>query len=202
LRFWQRKKSNVRLIVGLGNPGQNYTQSRHNIGSKCLSHFAREHGIRFDKKQCQARTGLGTVAGSEVVLARPQTFMNRSGDSVGPLVRKFRVGLDNLIVIHDDLDLPLGKIRIRPGGSSAGHKGIGSIIENLGSQDFARIRVGIGRPPVEEGATISEDDIIDWVLSEFTPEESEVIAGVIPRVGEAIDCLLTEGVTAAMNRFN
>jgi PTH1 family peptidyl-tRNA hydrolase len=202
LRFWQRKKSNVRLIVGLGNPGQNYTQSRHNIGSKCLSHFAREHGIRFDKKQCQARTGSGTVAGSEVVLARPQTFMNRSGDSVGPLVRKFRVGLDNLIVIHDDLDLPLGKIRIRPGGSSAGHKGIGSIIENLGSQEFTRIRVGIGRPPVEEGATISEDDIIDWVLSEFTPEESEVIAGVIPRVGEAIDCLLTEGVTAAMNRFN
>jgi len=191
------------LIVGLGNPGRGYAHNRHNIGFMCLSHFAKTQGIRFDKKQAKARTGLGEVAGSEVVLARPQTYMNRSGQSVGLLVKKFNVCFDKLIVIHDDLDLPLGKIRIRRGSSSGGHKGVGSIIRELGSQDFIRIRVGIGRPVKDEGLTeFSEDETISYVLSDFTPDEEQTITQVMPKVSEAVLCLLTEGLAAVMNRYN
>jgi len=193
----------MKLIVGLGNPGRKYANNRHNIGFMCLNRFARRHGIRFDKRQCQARIGSGEVAGNKVIVARPQTFMNRSGEAVSRLVKRFEVGLDNLIVIHDDLDLPLGKIRIRPGGSAAGHKGINSIITHLGSEDFVRIRIGIGRPPITEVSTeTSEDDIIDYVLSDFTPEEKRVITEAISQVSEAIYCLLTEGLVTTMNRYN
>jgi len=169
----------------------------------CLNRFARKHGIRFDKGQCQSRLGSGKVAGSEVVVARPQTYMNLSGQAVSRLMKKFKVGLDNLIVIHDDLDLPLGKIRIRSQGGSGGHKGIESIVNSLGSSDFLRVRVGIGRPPTTgDSGKISEDDIITFVLSDFTPDEKQTVAKVIPQVSEAIYCLLTEGLTAAMNKFN
>ncbi len=187
----------MNLIVGLGNPGRGYAHNRHNIGFTCLSYFARTQGIPFDKKQGQARIGTGEVAGSKVMVARPQTYMNLSGQSVSRLVKKFSIDLNNLLVIHDDLGLPLGKIRIRQGGSSGGHKGVDSIIAWLGGQDFLRIRVGIGRP-----AEISETDIADYVLSDFTPDEKQTIAGVIPRVSEAILCLLAEGLTAAMNKYN
>ncbi len=193
----------MKLIVGLGNPGRGYANNRHNVGSVCVNHFARTQDIRFDKKQCKARIGLGEVAGSEVLLAKPQTYMNRSGQSVSLLVKKFNISPDNLLVIHDDLDLPLGKIRIRQGGSAGGHKGVGSIITELGSQDFIRIRVGIGRPVKNEGFTeFSEDEIINYVLSDFTPDEKQAITRVIPRVSEAILCLLTEGLVAAMNKYN
>jgi len=193
----------MKLIVGLGNPGRGYAHNRHNVGFVCLSHFAKTQGIRFDKKQGRARIGTGEAAGNEVVLAKPQTYMNRSGQSVSLLVKKFNVSLDNLLVIHDDLDLPLGKIRIRHGGSSGGHKGVGSIITELGNQDFIRIRVGIGRPVKDESFTeFSEDEIINYVLSDFTPDEKQAITQVIPRVSEAIFCLLTEGSTVAMNRYN
>jgi len=189
----------MKLIVGLGNPGRHYVNNRHNIGFMCLNHFARTHGIRFDKKQGRARIGMGRVAGSGVVLARPQTYMNLSGQSVNLLVKKFNISLDDLLVIHDDLDLPLGKIRIRRSGGSAGHKGIDSIITCLGSQDFSRIRVGIGRPA---SALLSEADIVAYVLSDFTHDERQTITQVIPMVSEAILCLITEGIVAAMNRYN
>jgi len=193
----------MKLIVGLGNPGRGYANNRHNIGFVCLNHFARMQGIRFDKKQGQARICLGEVAGSKVVVAKPQTYMNLSGQSVSLLVEKFKVSLDNLIVIHDDLDLSLGKIRIRQDGSSGGHKGIGSIIIELGSQNFIRIRVGIGRPVKNEGITeFSEDEIIAYVLSDFTPDEKQAITQVMPSVSEAILCILTDGPVAAMNRYN
>ncbi len=193
----------MELIVGLGNPGRGYAGNRHNIGFICLNHFAGRQGIRFDKKQGQARIGLGEVAGSEVVVARPQTYMNLSVQSVSRLVKRFDIKLDNLLVIHDDLDLPLGKIRIRRGSSSGGHKGVSSIIAELGSRDFIRIRVGLGRPAAIEGsAEASETDIVSYVLSDFTPGEKQTLAGVIPRVSEAIPCLLTEGLTAAMNKYN
>ena len=189
----------MKLIVGLGNPGQSHARNRHNIGFICLNRFARAQGIKFDQKRGLARIGSGSVAGNEVVLAKPQTYMNRSGQSVGRLVHKFNIDLDNLLVIHDDLDLPLGKIRIRQGGGSAGHKGVNSIARELDRQDFIRIRVGIGRP---DKAEASEDDIIAFVLSDFSKEEKRAIAPVIPRVSEAILCLLTEGLTTAMNRYN
>ena len=191
----------MKLIIGLGNPGRGYASNRHNIGFICLNHFAKTQGIRLDKKQGQARIGSGDVAGSKMVLAKPQTYMNLSGQSVSRLVRKLSINLDDLLVIHDDLDLPLGKIRIRRGGSSGGHKGIGSIITELGSQDFLRLRVGISHP-VEDAGEISEFDIIAYVLNDFTLEEKQVITQVVPRVSEAILCLLTEGLVAAMNKYN
>jgi len=193
----------MNLIVGLGNPGQGYTHNRHNVGFICLNHFARTQGIRWDKRQGKARIGSGEVGGSKVVLAKPQTYMNRSGESVSRLVKKFDINLNNLLVIHDDLDLPLGKIRIRHGGGSGGHKGINSIINELGSPGFTHLRVGIGHPPPNEGSTESSDEeIISYVLGDFTPEEKQTMAQVIPRVSEAIYCLLTEGLTTAMNRYN
>jgi len=191
----------MNLIVGLGNPGRGYTNNRHNIGFMCLNYFAKTQGIRLDKKQGKARTGAGEVAGDKAILARPQTYMNLSGESVSRLVKKFDINLNDLVVIHDDLDLPLGKIRIRHGGSSGGHKGIDSIISLLDSQDFSRLRIGIGRP-TSGPAQISEADIISYVLSDFTPEEKQIIAQVIPRVSEAILCLLTEGLSSAMNKHN
>jgi len=187
----------MKLIVGLGNPGLGYARNRHNIGFMCLRHLAKTAGIKLDKKQGKARIGRGEAAGSEVVLARPQTFMNHSGDAVCRLVEGFKLEPQDLIVIHDDLDLPLGRIRIGQGSGSGGHKGAGSIICSLGSQDFVRVRVGIGRP---EGA--SEDDIIAYVLSDFTATEKEAIDRTIPRVTEAINCLLAEGLETAMNSYN
>ena len=193
----------MKLIAGLGNPGRGYANNRHNVGFMCLNYFAKKQGIRFDKKRGKARIGIGEIAGTKVALARPQTYMNLSGQSVCLLVKKFDINLNDLLVIHDDLDLPLGKIRIRQGGGSAGHKGVNSITTELGSQDFIRIRVGIGRPNIIGGsAEISEADIITYVLSDFTPEEKQAITQVIPTVSEAVLCILTEGLTAAMNKYN
>ena len=189
----------MKLIVGLGNPGRGYANNRHNAGFICLNHFAKTHGIRFDKRQGKARIGIGKVGGCKVVVARPQTYMNLSGQSVSRLIQKFNVNLDNLLIIHDDLDLPLGKIRIRQGSGSAGHKGVDSVISCLGSQDFVRLRVGIGRPDITEP---SEADIIDYALSDFTPDEKQIITPAISRASEAILCLLTQGLTAAMNKYN
>jgi PTH1 family peptidyl-tRNA hydrolase len=189
----------MKLIVGLGNPGRVYANNRHNIGFTCLNHLAKLHGISFDKKQGKARIGAGEMAGIKVVLAKPQTYMNLSGESANLLVKKFNINLDDLVVIHDDLDLPLGKIRIRRGGSSGGHKGVNSIIDWLGSRDFIRLRVGIGRPDIMEP---SEDDIINYVLSDFALEEKQMMAQVVPRVSEAILSLLTDGLIAAMNKYN
>ena len=193
----------MKLIVGLGNPGRIYAHNRHNIGFMCLNHFAKIQDIRFDKKQGQARIGMGEVAGSKLVVARPQTYMNLSGQSVSRLVKKFNISLTDLVVIHDDLDLPLGKIRISHGSGSSGHKGVDSIITYLGSRDFSRIRVGIGRPAIIEGsAETKEADIIAYVLSDFTPDEKKTITQAIPKVSEVILCLLNEGLTAAMNKYN
>ncbi|MBI2829871.1 MAG: aminoacyl-tRNA hydrolase [Chloroflexi bacterium] len=192
----------MKFIVGLGNPGGAYAGNRHNLGFMCLSHFAKTHGIPLDKKQSNARTGTGEVAGVKILLARPQTYMNSSGESVSGLVRKFKLNLDDIFVIHDDLDLPLGRIRLRWGGSSAGHRGIQSIIACLGTKDFPRLRVGIGRPLLLPGERMTEDDVIHYVLSDFTSEEKQVVEQTLPRVSEAIVCFLTEGLDVAMNRYN
>jgi PTH1 family peptidyl-tRNA hydrolase len=180
----------MKLIVGLGN--------RHNIGFICLGHFARRHRISLDRKQCLARVGSGNAAGQPVVLARPQTYMNHSGQSVVRLLNKLKLSSEDLIVIHDDLDLALGKIRLRQGGGSGGHNGVISIIDEIQSQDFYRIRIGIGRP----GEYADEEDIIGFVLSDFTAEEENIIQEAVATAGAALDCLLAEGLEAAMNRFN
>ncbi len=191
----------MKLIVGLGNPGRIYARNRHNIGFMCLRHFAKTQGIRFDKKQGQARTGTGEVAGNKLIVARPQTHMNLSGESVIRLVNKFNISLKDLLVIHDDLDLPLGKIRIRRGVGWTGHKGVRSVAKELGSGDFSLLRVGIGRP-AEGSAEDREAEVVAYVLNDFTPEERKTITQVIPKVSEAILNLLSEGLTAAMNKYN
>ncbi|HEY98034.1 MAG TPA: aminoacyl-tRNA hydrolase [Dehalococcoidia bacterium] len=193
----------MKLIVGLGNPGLFYANNRHNIGYMCVNRFARDHKIRFNKKQGLARIGTGEIDGEKVVLARPQTFMNESGEAVSRLVTKYKIGLSDLVVIHDDLDLPAGKLRLRRGRGSGGHKGIESIIAHLGKGDFYRVRVGIGRPDIPEDSDIDKEQaIIDYVLTGFTREEKKIIDGVIPEVSRAILCLLTEGIEAAMNKYN
>ena len=200
--FWKKKLS-YKLIVGLGNPGERYARNRHNIGFMCIDNYAEKYGIRLNKKQATSRIGTGEILGYDVILARPETFMNRSGLAVNRLRQKHQVRRDNIIVVHDDLDLPPGKIRIRPVGSSAGHKGITSVIDHLGRNDFARIRVGIGRPAgTDESTGVADADIVAYVLGDLTPEEEETFREVIPRVGEAIDLIMTEGLQAAMNKYN
>jgi len=185
----------MNLIIGLGNPGKTYAHNRHNIGFRCINHLARVHSISVKQHQCQAQLGTGKIAGKEVVLARPRTFMNLSGKSVKSLMHRFKTIPGDIVIIHDDLDLPLGKIRFYTGGGSGGHKGIESVIDHLESRDFLRIRVGIGRPP--EG-----EDTVDYVLSDFRPEENPEVENTIVRVSEATLCLLMEGVVAAMDKYN
>ena len=193
----------MKLIVGLGNPGLFYAHNRHNIGYMCVNRFAREHKIRFNKKQGLARIGSGEINGEKVIVARPQTFMNNSGESVGRLVKRYKTELTDLIVIHDDLDLPTGKIRLRQGRGSGGHRGIESIITHLGKGNFYRVRVGIGRPDIAEDTDIDKEQaVIDYVLSGFTRQEKKIMDIAIPEVGRAILCLLTEGIEAAMNKYN
>ena len=193
----------MKLIVGLGNPGLFYAHNRHNIGYMCVNRFAREHKIRFNKKQGLARIGSGEINGEKVVVARPQTFMNNSGESVSRLVKRYKTELTDLIVIHDDLDLPTGKIRLRQGRGSGGHRGIESIITHLGKGNFYRVRVGIGRPDIAEDTDIDKEQaVIDYVLSGFTRQEKKIMDIAIPEVGRAILCLLTEGIEATMNKYN
>ena len=191
----------MKLVVGLGNPGKTYAHNRHNVGFRCLNYFARLHSIRFDHRQCRAKVGLAEVSGEKLLLAKPRTFVNLSGKPVACLVRKHDIPLSDLLVIYDDLDLPLGKIRLRQSGGSGGHKGMNSIISALGGEDFPRIRVGIGRPQGEK-QSISEDAIVNYVLSDFSPHEEAIIKPVIATVAEAIDCFLTQGIEAAMGKFN
>jgi len=193
----------MRLIVGLGNPGLAYAHNRHNIGFMCLNHFARKRGIRFARQQAQARVGEGEINGLKVILARPQTMMNRSGHAVSRLAKRYEISPEDLVVIHDDLDLPLGKIRIRQGGHSGGHKGIESIIACLGNSDFIRVRVGIGRPGLMRSVAKDRDaEVINYVLSDFDASESIIVTDVKSKVSEAVLCLLREGLAKAMNRYN
>lgn len=186
----------MKLIVGLGNPGKEYSATRHNIGFRCINKLAKEYGISY-KSGSKSRFGEGEIQGYKVALAKPQTFMNLSGKAVKLLMQRYKITIDDIVVIHDDLDLPPGKIRISQGGGSGGHKGIDSIISELGSRDFLRIRVGIGRSLGED-----EEDTVDYVLGGFGPDERPVIEDAIVKVAEVVLCLLDEGVTAAMNKFN
>ncbi len=193
----------MKLIVGLGNPGKDYAGSLHNIGFRCVSYFARRHKIRFDKSQGKARIGRGEIAGIPVVLARPQTYMNRSGESVVRLVRKYKVKLEDLLIIYDDMDLPFGKIRIREGGGSSGHKGMNSIINELDSEEFPRLRVGIGRPTSSNGSPGDTNaDVVTYLLGDMPAGDKKAINRILPGVSEAIYTIITEDLTTAMNKYN
>lgn len=186
----------MKLIVGLGNPGAGYARSRHNVGFRCVDRFAHDHGLAFTRKKPDFQMAEGDVMGEKVLLMKPRTFMNESGRAIGPVARFYHLPLSDLIVVYDDLDLPLGKLRIRPGGSSAGHRGVQSIIGTMGNDAFPRLRVGVGRP--EE----SGRDAVGHVLGDFTAAEERVMAEAVARVSEALLSVIKDGLDAAMNRFN
>ena len=183
------------VVVGLGNPGQTYARTRHNAGAQALERIASSWRIPLERRNRHALIGQGAIQGEAVALARLRCYMNESGEPVSYLVRRFGIPPQRLLVIYDDLDLPLGALRIRPGGGPGGHKGMASIIQALGTQDFPRLRLGIGRPPA------GLDDVI-YVLGAFTPPEEEVMRKVRERVVDAVRCILAQGLDAAMNRFN
>ena len=185
----------MQIIVGLGNPGNRYSHTRHNVGFRCIDLMARRWGISLSERRAKAVLGRGHHLGQEVVLAKPRTFMNNSGEGVSYLLTRFGAKPADLVVVYDEMDLPVGRMRIRPGGSPAGHNGIRSIINELRTSDFARIRVGIGHPEAHCGQ-------VSHVLNRFSEEETPEIARVVQRVAEAVDCLLEENITVAMNRFN
>jgi PTH1 family peptidyl-tRNA hydrolase len=202
---YRAKRDNaMKLIVGLGNPGWAFSHNRHNVGFMCLNRFARAHHLSFDKARLRARTATGEVDSTRVILARPQVFINLSGEVVASLARRFNIPPADVLVICDDLDLPIGRIRIRKNGGSGGHKGLKSIISQLGSGEFPRIRVGIGRPTETEVAdeAAREEQVINYVLSDFTSAESRVIGEAAEKVAWAIYCILTDGLEAAMNEYN
>lgn len=183
------------LIVGLGNPGPQYRYNRHNIGFMLADRLAERLGVKFSRLESKALVTKGEHQGRRIVLAKPQTFMNLSGQAVGALVRFYKVPLSNLLIAYDDVDLPLGTLRLRPGGGSGGQKGMASIIERLGTQEFPRLRLGIGRPPGRMEAA-------DYVLQDFSAGEKELLGPVLDRAAEAALVFVVEGLEAAMNRYN
>lgn len=184
------------LIVGLGNPGPDYARTRHNVGFRCLKLLARRHGLFFDQKKARARLARGKISGRPVALARPYTYMNRSGRAVAGLQRWLRLPPRRILVIYDDLDLPLGTTRLRGEGGSGGHHGMDSIIDKLGTEAFPRLRVGIGRP--EDAG----EDPVDYVLQPFQPAEEAIIEPALERAADAVECFLAEGLVPAMSRYN
>ena len=183
----------MKVIVGLGNPGRKYSDTRHNIGFRALEELARRHTIEKEESRFDSIIGHMRIDGEKVLLVKPLTYMNLSGKAVQPLMRWFKLDLAELIVVYDDMDLAPGAVRLRAQGGSGGHKGMTSIIERLGSKEFARIRIGIGRP---------DDEAIDWVLGKFSTAEQKIIKQALDRTGDALECWVRQGIDRAMNEYN
>lgn len=182
------------VVLGLGNPGRAYARSRHNVGFWCVDSLARKYAIPVEQRRRHAVLGEGRIVGEEAVLAKARTYMNRSGVAARYLLDRYHLAPEALLVVHDDMALPSGKLRIRPRGSSAGHNGIESIITELGTQDFPRLRIGVGRP---EG-----QDAVSFVLGPFTSDEAKVIGEAIVRAVEAVAWIAQHGLESAMNIYN
>jgi PTH1 family peptidyl-tRNA hydrolase len=183
------------LIVGLGNPGDRYRDTRHNVGFACVDLLSQRWGIPVNDRRRTTALGQGYRAGQPVVLAKPRTFMNLSGDSVAYLMARFGARPSELIIVYDEMALPLGRIRLRAQGSDAGHNGIKDIIRAVRTVQFPRLRIGIGPP---EGGAGS----VNHVLGRFPAEEQDAAASSIARAADAVECLLTDGINIAMNRYN
>lgn len=183
------------LIVGLGNPGRQYRENRHNIGFMVVDHLCTEMDVRLSRLQSKSLVGSGIIHGQKLLLAKPQTYMNLSGQSVSSLLRFYNLAPSELLVIHDDLDLPLGTLRMRPSGGSAGQKGLSSIIEQIGTQDFPRLRMGIGRPP-------GRMDSAEYVLQDFNRNEQDFLKLVLEQGAKAVRAFVTDGIKQTMNSYN
>lgn len=195
LRAQDSDKNSPFLFAGLGNPGREYRKNRHNIGFLLMDRLAERYDESFSRFEARALIVKFKYMHHRIILAKPQTFMNNSGQSVSSLVRFYKVPLDRLIIAYDDVDLPLGKIRMRPTGGSGGHRGMKSIIERLGTEDFPRLRIGIGRPPGRMEAA-------DYVLQDFGKEELTQLTDILDSSIEAILTFITNGIDEAMNQFN
>ncbi|CCW33984.1 peptidyl-tRNA hydrolase [Chthonomonas calidirosea] len=184
----------MRLIVGLGNPGREYAGTRHNVGFEVVTLLSKRHGIPLSERGFRALYGRGVIEGEPVCLFLPMTYMNLSGEAVGAISRFYRIPPEDMIVILDDVNLPLGQIRLRAQGSSGGQKGLESILQHLGTEAVPRVRVGIGRP--------SDGDVVSYVLSRFKREEEPLVQEATMRAADAVEYVLKEGWNKAMSRFN
>lgn len=183
------------LIVGLGNPGADYRHNRHNVGFMVVDELARVASIPLRRVQFRAIVGKGSLDEESVILAKPQTYMNDSGQAVAPLVNFYKIPIENLLVIHDDLDLPFGTLRLRPLGGTGGQRGMESIVDKLWTSEFARLRVGIGRPPGRMAPR-------DYVLHDFDSPQQELLPDVLDSAVAAVRLFIAEGIEKAMNKFN
>jgi PTH1 family peptidyl-tRNA hydrolase len=183
----------VKLVVGLGNPGRQYAGTRHNVGFDVLAALAERHRLEWESAPAEALIAKWRAAA--VLLAKPLTFMNLSGHAVGELLRFYKIDLPDLFVIVDDVNLELGRLRARPSGSAGGHNGLKSIIASFGTEEFARLRVGVGRGDARR-------DLADHVLAKFDPEERTIVAEAVGRGADAVELFVAEGIGPVMNRFN
>jgi PTH1 family peptidyl-tRNA hydrolase len=181
------------LVIGLGNPGSDYASTRHNLGFRVADELASRHRVQLKERTAKSITGRISTGGSELILAKPQTFMNESGFAARALRDKYRVPLERTIVVHDELDLPFGRLRVRRGGSAAGHNGVRSLIEAYGTPDFMRVRVGVGRP-VGSGK--------DYVLGPFVPQEQASLEPLISHAADAVLSIVEKGLERTMTDFN
>ena len=184
------------LVVGLGNPGDKYENTRHNVGFLTIDRIAEELGVPVQKLKYRALTNTVELGGAKALLMKPVTYMNLSGEAVGEAARFYKISPDHVLVISDDVSLPLGKLRIRKGGSAGGHNGLKNIIQHLGTDQFPRVKVGVGEKPHPDY------DMADWVLSKFTGEDLKAITAAIDKAAQAAACLIAEGPDKAMNKFN
>lgn len=183
------------LVVGLGNPGDEFAQTRHNVGAEVVDLLARRHGARLRDRKQQARADEVRLDGSLVALAIPNTYMNESGIAVGKLVHRYGTDLEHVVIVQDELDLPVATLRVKAGGGLAGHNGLRSIVSHLGTDEFLRVRIGVGKPPdARRGA--------DHVLRRFSKSERKEVDVTIERAADAVECIVADGVDAAMTRFN
>lgn len=183
------------MIVGLGNPGKKYAKTKHNVGFLVLDKLAAKLGVTISKLEFEAATASTFVNGQKVLLVEPQTFMNDSGRAVGPLMAYYQVDVSELIVVQDDLDMPMGKLRLRAKGSAGGHNGLKSIIAAIGSSDFARVKIGTDHP--------QKQTVVDWVLTPFSKDDQPLIEGAMDKAVDLLeDCIAGDAVADLMNKYN
>lgn len=185
----------LKVIVGLGNPGSEYSRTRHNVGFMVLDAFAKKHQVTNWKNKYEAEIGECKIEGEQVLLVKPQTYMNHSGNAVGAIVRWYKLNVEDVVAIYDDMDIPVGNVKLKKHGSSGGHRGVESMLVNLGKEEFARVRVGIGRP-------LPNWTVVDHVLAKFPEEEQKVIDELSEKLIPAIECIVKQGIDKAMNRFS
>lgn len=186
------------LLVGLGNPGDKYAKTRHNMGFLTVDMLAEKIGVKLNKVKFKAAYNIVRFGDARVLVMKPQTFMNLSGEAVGEAARFYKIPADHVLVIYDDVSLPVGKLRVRPSGSAGGHNGIRSIISHLGTEQFPRVKIGIGDP----GGSGEERDMVSWVIGVPSQGERKVLLETFARAVDAAECVISEGCAAAQNKFN